>query len=296
LSVACAWLGAAGCAGNAFVGAVADRSTPDDAGVDATHDGAGPGNDAGDAFAPGDASDSAPGDGPVFEAAPPRDAEIDGGDDVDATPADPCAGSAIHALCDDFDQATLHMSWAVDPSCASPVLDSAASVSPPNSLLSQVTTTSTCSQLSDMLPRAPYLHCEADVRFDVPPTKGPLVFFALTFGASTLTSYEVALAYDPTKPGQTGRLTESAVDLDGGAPTSGIGVPFAAAALGGWTHVVLQVNLTAQTASATFDANMSSYDLLYAPTATALTTVYVHVGTSGPPATVRYDNVFCDLL
>jgi hypothetical protein len=297
VSLVCGWLWVAGCAGNEFVGVVADGGSPldatGDASADATNDGAGQGSDA---FAPADASDSASGDGPLPEAAPPRDAESDGGGDVDATPADPCSGSAIHALCDDFDEPTLHMSWVLDPSCTSPVLDSAASVSPPNSLLSQVTTTSTCSQLSDMLPRAPYVHCEADVRFDVPPTHGPLVFFALTYGASTLTSYQVALALDPSQTGKTGRLTETAVELDGGTPTSGIGFQFAAAALGGWTHVALEVDLTGQTASATFGANTGSYDLLYAPSFAAMTSVYVHVGISGPPATVRYDNVFCDLL
>jgi hypothetical protein len=242
------------------------------------------------------APDAGTSEGGSGEAGAPEGGEGDAGGDAEGgSPADPCASGAIHALCDDFDEAALHMFWALDPTCAWPVLDSTASVSPPNSLLSQVTTTGGCASISDALPRAPFVHCEADVRFDATPKKMATTLLSLSFGSSALASYQVALAYDPTQVGMAGQVIETAVELDGGSPTSDGGAPWPrATATETWSHVVLQVDLTTQTASGTFDTNVASTSLVNAPA--TFSTVTFHVGASGGVSTVRFDNVFCNLL
>jgi hypothetical protein len=118
---------------------------------------------------------------------------------------------------------------------------------------------------------------------------------SLSFGSSALASYQVALAYDPTQVGMAGQVIETAVELDGGSPTSDGGAPWPrATATETWSHVVLQVDLTTQTASGTFDTNVASTSLVNAPA--TFSTVTFHVGASGGVSTVRFDNVFCNLL
>jgi hypothetical protein len=176
------------------------------------------------------------------------------------------------------------------------MLDGKTFVSPPQSLLSQVSGAGpNCSTLAASLPVRPHVHCAFDLRVDTAP-QSYMDFFVFVIYAPGIEYYEVALAFDPLHV----VAKEAQVETDGGYVLRTTPVPPPAAPFSQWNHVVLDVDLNAGRATASVGGGSDGVlTLQYAPTQAAATGFGIHVGipyaTTPYLAAVRDDNLVCDV-
>ena len=212
----------------------------------------------------------------------------------------PCAdgGAAAHQLCDDFDMSSsLAARWTTAPACQPAVVNSAESASPPNALLTPPQDGGAmCVIASTELSVAlnTFVHCEFDVLEDGSPT-ADFLFFVLGTDASGY-MLTLALTRGASPPFQ---VQESVVGPDGGTTSNPL-MPLTngPSSLMGWHHVaVLLLVGPPRTLTVTFDKFPASLVNLPLYAAGAMHE-FISIGViqyGGVNATLRHDNIFCDV-